>query len=288
MRHGDAAEARGKTCIREAAVAAVLIERIPLIGESGDDKIRQTIVVVIGEVHAHAGERAAVSIHGNTGEETDFLKRSVTLVVIEKLDHGIVGHEDVDAAVTVIIGKGDAEALAGLREAALLRHFGEMAVAVIVVHERRDGLEDVGVTIGAVALLVFAAPDVVEIPLHVTQNDKIEQAVVVQVHPSGASRPSAAGDASLLRYVSERAVAVVVVELVASVGGYEDVFVAVIVVVTYGDAHSIACTLQAGAFRRIFEGAVGFLVEEAIPVLRSGFLGNRTFWRWIGERSAVH
>src|SRR6266566_3479385 len=175
MRHGDAAEAAGEAGVRKAAVAGVLIERIPLIGESGDDKIRQTIVVVIGEVHAHAGKGAAVSIHGSTGEESDFLKRSVTFVVIEKLDHGVVGDENVDVAVAIVIRKGDAEPLAGLREAALLRHFGEMTVAVIVVYERRDGLEDIWMTIGAVAFLVFAAPDVVEVPLHVTQNDEVEQ-----------------------------------------------------------------------------------------------------------------
>src|SRR3989442_3004483 len=109
MQQGDAAEARGKACVRKAAVAGVLIKRIALIGESGDDKIRQTIVVVIGEVHAHARKGAAVSVHGNTGEESDFLKRSVTFVVIKKLDHGVVGDEDVEAAVAIVIRKGDAE-----------------------------------------------------------------------------------------------------------------------------------------------------------------------------------
>src|SRR2546425_633609 len=278
MQHGDAAETAGEAGVRKAAVAGVLINRVALIGKIRDDKIGQTVVVVIGEVHAHAGERAAVAIDSDTGEEANFFERAVALVVIQKLDHGIVGNENVDVAVAVVIGESDAKPLAGLREAALLRQFGEMTVAVIVIHERRDGLEDVGVAIGAMALLVFAAPDVVEIPLHVTQNNQIQQAVAVQIHPGGAGGPSAAGDASLLRYVSERAVAVVVVKLVATVGGYEEVLEAVIVVVTYGDAHSIACALQAGALRHIFEGAVGFLVEEAIPVLRARFLGNGTFW----------
>src|SRR2546426_262928 len=226
-------------------VRILLLNRVEIV-PLRDEKVLPAVVVVIEEANAPPGMQ-----HGDAAEtagEAGVRKAAVAGVLINRV---------------ALIGK--------IRD-------DKIGQTVIVIHERRDGLEDVGVAIGAMALLVFAAPDVVEIPLHVTQNNQIQQAVAVQIHPGGAGGPSAAGDASLLRYVSERAVAVVVVKLVATVGGYEEVLEAVIVVVTYGDAHSIACALQAGALRHIFEGAVGFLVEEAIPVLRARFLGNGTFW----------
>src|SRR5260370_30732392 len=63
---------------------------------------------------------------------------------------------------------------------------------------------------------------------------------------------------------------------------------AVVIVVGPGDSHAVADALQSGLLGHIFKRAVLFLVEEAIPIFRPGFLGNTAFGRWIGERSAIH
>ena len=76
--------------------------------------------------------------------------------------------------------------------------------------------------------------------------------------------------------VGEGAVAVVVVEPVAAEGGYIQVFEAVVVEVTDGDAHAVADALQAGFFGDVLEGAVFFLVVEAVPVGGAGFLRGRS------------
>src|ERR1700730_135908 len=123
-------------------------------------------------------------------------------------------------AITVIIGDSDAQPLAWLTQAYLLRDFGECSVLIIVEHERGNGLEVIGMAICPVAFLVLAAPDIIKIPIQIAQDNQIKESVPVQIHPCGAGRPAASPHARLLRNVSECAIAVVVVELIAPVCGY--------------------------------------------------------------------
>src|SRR5260370_35231328 len=78
---------------------------------------------------------------------------------------------------------------------------------------------------------VLAAPDVVEIPLNVAEDHEIEQAVVVQVHPGSTRGPTAAADSGFFRDVGDRAIAIVVIELVAAVGRHVKIFKPVVSVV---------------------------------------------------------
>ena len=82
---------------------------------------------------------------------------------------------------------------AGCVHADLLGDFGEGAVAVVVIDEGGDGGEDVGVTVGAVALAVLAAPDVFPVPFDVSEDDQVEFPVVIEVDPGGGGGPAHAG-----------------------------------------------------------------------------------------------
>src|SRR6266704_2600603 len=155
-----------------------------------------------------------------------------------------------------------------------------MAVAVVVVDERRNGLKDVGVAVGTVAFFVLATPDIVEIPLKVAEDNKIKQAVIVQIDPSSTGGPTRTGNAGFFGNVGESAIAIVVVEFVAAVGSNVEICEAVVVVVSDSHAHAVAGTLQTRFFGDIFEGAIGFLAVEAVPVigtnlLREGALRSR-------------
>jgi len=72
------------------------------------------------------------------------LEVAVAFVAVEKFKHGVIGHDDVDLAVAVEVGDGDGDAFAGFVEAHLCSDFGEVAVAIIVIDERRDGRKGVG------------------------------------------------------------------------------------------------------------------------------------------------
>src|ERR1700681_3396771 len=136
-----------------------------------------------------------------------------------------------------------------------------MAVAVIMIDERRDRLEIVGMAVGAVAFFVLSAPDVIEVPLDIPENDEVEEAIVIQVHPGNAGGPAAACDAGLLGHVGKGAVPIVVIELVSAVGGHIQILEAVVVVVTHGDSHTITGALEAGLLGDIFKRTVLFLME---------------------------
>jgi hypothetical protein len=66
----------------------------------------------------------------------------------------------------------------------------------------------------------------------------------------------------LVRNIGERAVPIVVVEPVASVGGHVEIFVTVVVVVADGYSHPVALALQARFRGYFFERSVGLLVEQ--------------------------
>src|SRR5580692_4924868 len=110
--------------------------------------------------------------------------------------------------------------------------------------------------IGAPAFPMLSTPDVIEIPLDISQDNEIQQAIVVEIHPGRAGGPSATSHAGLRRNVGECSVAVVVIELIAAIGGDEEVFVAVIVKIAHRNAHTVAHTRKACFLRYVFEGAV--------------------------------
>ncbi len=134
---------------------------------------------------------------------------------------------------------------------------------------------------------VLAAPDIVEVPLHVAQHDEIEQAIVIEVHPGCGRRPTAAAGAGALRDIGEGSVSVVVIEMVAAEAGYIEIVVSVIVVVADSYAHVVSDTLKASLLRYILKGSVRLLMVEAVPILRAGLLRDRSLGRGIAERRSV-
>src|SRR5690349_14417977 len=123
---------------------------------------------------------------------------------------------------------------------------------------------------------MFAAPDVVKIPIQIAKHYQVEQSVVVEINPRCTCRPTFAAYARLAGDVRKGAVAIVVIELVSAKRGDVYVFVAVVVVVSNRNSHSITGTPQPSPFGHVLEGPVGLLVIEAIPVSRVDFLGNRS------------
>ena len=93
-----------------------------------------------------------------------------------------------------------------------------MAVAIIVVNQWRNRLEVVRMAIRAISRFVFAAPDIVKVPLQIAQHNQVQQSVALQINPGGAGGPSSSANARFLGYVGKSAVTVIMVEPVAPVG----------------------------------------------------------------------
>ena len=93
--------------VGEAAIPVILVQRVGLIAEVGNEQIWQTVIVVIGEVHAHAGVCRPVPVHGHSRHQAHFFKCAVTLIVIEEFEHRVIGDANIQAAVAVVVGKRD-------------------------------------------------------------------------------------------------------------------------------------------------------------------------------------
>jgi hypothetical protein len=135
---------------------------------------------------------------------------------------------------------------------------------------------------------MFAAPDIAEVPLQIAEHDQIEQAVIIQIHPSRAGGPSAAADPRLFRHIAESAVAIVVIKLVTAVSGDIEIFIAIVVIVAHGDAHAKTHARKPGFLRDVFEGSIRFLVEEAIPILGVRLGRNDSSRSRIAQGGSIH
>ena len=85
---------------------------VTLIGKVGDDDVWPSIIVVIVERHAHAGERSTVCIDRCPGKETCLFERAVSIVVLKKFDHRIIRDKDVWMPIAIEVGDRDSEAFA--------------------------------------------------------------------------------------------------------------------------------------------------------------------------------
>src|ERR1035437_464975 len=206
----------------------------------------------------------------------------------QELRHRVVGHENVDTPVPIVVRNGDPQSFCRLVKAQLMRHLSEVAVAVVVIYEHANRRENVGITDPAVTVAGLTAPDIVPVPRDITFYDQVEQAIVIEIDPGGRRRPAAAGDARFLSNIAECAVAVVMVEAVSSVSGNENIFVPIVVVVGYSDTHAVSNPFESRFFSDVLKRSVGFLMEHAIPVLRGCLLRDEPLRCRIVVRRTIY
>src|SRR5258708_15572388 len=139
--------------IAKRAGALIAKQHIALVGEIRHDDIGQAIVVVVAEVDSHACEGLAVFVVAHAGEQADFAKRAVAIVVIEETLHRIVRYKNIGKTIAVVVGKGNSEPLATrIGDSGLLRNIGESTVAVVVIEDIRQAVVVIGVAVGTNAV----------------------------------------------------------------------------------------------------------------------------------------
>src|ERR1700761_3981044 len=116
MKLRDAGKPFSLANIRKASVPIILVQSVFLIGEIVYYQIRVAIVIVIGKVSSHSSVGLPVVVHGNLSCEASLFEGSVPSVVIQKLDHRVIGNEEIDMAIAVIICDRNSQALAGFRD----------------------------------------------------------------------------------------------------------------------------------------------------------------------------
>src|SRR5882672_1009611 len=207
--------------------------------EVSDKNVRPAVSINIGGVGSHPRFGLAVFADGDAGLEGHFAEAPVTIVTEEEVRVGVVGDEDILPAVVVEVKSNNAQTAAGMRpDLGSFSNIGEGAVAVVMVERRLLPAKLIRVAVSSVARLLVTAPEVIiRRPGHVIGNREIELAVPVIIEPCGARRPfTFVRDAGSLGNIRKGSVAVVMIEYRTVVAERHQIGVAVIVVISHGDA----------------------------------------------------
>ena len=197
-------DAGGRARVLEVPAVDAVIERVLIVREGGEDEIQATVTVVVAGVHAHARLRAAVTVHGNACGLADFLEASVPEVVVEEVGIRIVGDEQIDQAVIVVVGRHDAEAVraAAIGETVRVGRFDEPAVADVLEEQvglaRQPGGPDHDVRAVAPDERALRALQRVPRRVDVARDVEVEIAVAVGVEKRAAAAPAASRETRLL------------------------------------------------------------------------------------------
>ena len=281
QRHPEAREAparrsqSGGRCGVDEETAVVSKKRVGLRVEVHDQQILIAVGVDIGRVDAHAGLRRAVLIDRHAVHQRRVRERAVALVHPEVVRRAVVGHEDVDAAVGIEVGRHDAQAVAdrGLQPGTR-RDVRERAVAAVV--EQQVGGRRVVVARRAVvghARQAVALPLGGRAPVDVARHEEIEPAVRVVIEERGARAPAGSGDAGRRRHVAKAPAPVVLEQHVPPEVRDIQVGVAVVVVIAGRDAHAVPGASAPLPLRHVVEAARRRVAEEAVAgcLLGAGF-----------------
>src|ERR1700691_571822 len=243
--------------IRKSGLAVISIDGKSFIVQSDEGDIGQAIVVQIAKIGAHAGYYVSLFGQSDAGVKRDFFKQPVAFVVEQKIEDLVVGDKYVRQAVSVVVSYAHSHALARVRtNSRLRRNILECSVAIVqkqlvgqrLVHFRMTILRP---TFG------FAVRFFVHIPCHIVHDEKVQQPIIINVHPGAADRPQrpvllvGLGQARFSGYVGERSIAVVVIEGVAMNSGNKNVVKAVVVVIADGHADVISGARESGLFGHI-------------------------------------
>ena len=155
------------------------------------------VAVVVAGVGAHAGLGPGLAVHRHAGGEPHALEAAVPEVAIQEVGVRVVGHEEIDEAVVVVVGRDDAEAVGAGRIGEAVRLGGLREAAVPEVLEEQIGLagqpgrsdHDAGPV--APDERPLRAHDVVPGRLDVARDIQVQVAVGIGVEERAAGAPAA-------------------------------------------------------------------------------------------------
>ena len=292
-----------QTCGADAPARALVPEHPPVVDvqgaplprQLGDEEVLVTIVVEVAGVHPHVGLGHSGGAERRPPQQRAVPEGAVALVDPQLVLPLVVGDEQIEPAVVVVVGGSGAESRPELPpHPGLERHVRERPVAEIAVqpvrlsrtHLRRAVVRRSG---RRIALPVRFLGVVQVVP-----DEQIEPAVAVVVEEGGGNAPPGTGGAGLGRDVGERPVPLVPVHLVGPEPRQVEVDRAVVVVVAGGHAHAVAARGDARLVRHVPEPQPALPAGPRLeivaiqPVARRLPRGRRQEWIAVPEPSALH
>ena len=129
----------------KAAFPIVVVERLVVVGEIGDQQVDQAVVHVVAYGQAHGCDLAALVVQRKAGDIALIFKRAVALINVEVVGLGVVGHQQIDFAVVIYIHKDRSESVVGVLvgDAGFLANVCKGSVAIVVEEMIRLALQTV-------------------------------------------------------------------------------------------------------------------------------------------------
>src|SRR5205814_5784582 len=101
------------------------------------------IFIEIGRVHSHPGARSSLGAVADVCLQSHLFEASAALIHKQEIGYGVIGDEEIHAAIVVDVRGNDAPGFAEmLRYSGLLTHVGESSVAIVVEQPTRHRFED--------------------------------------------------------------------------------------------------------------------------------------------------
>src|SRR5258708_33179765 len=102
------------TVIAEESIAFVAEQRAGFATEGRHDQTGLAAVIQIAKIHAHAGNGNSIVGIGDEGLDADFIESFATTVLKKKIPVVVVGDKNIHPAIIVVVGNGNAHALADM------------------------------------------------------------------------------------------------------------------------------------------------------------------------------
>src|SRR5262249_46444563 len=111
IRIAGPALSRGPTHIIEAPGAQIAVKRIGLLFKVSDKKAQAPTMIIIAKIHSHVSQFQAFTTQRDAREQSHISERSIVIVVIEIVRHGVIRNQEIGPAIVVVIGPYRAEAI---------------------------------------------------------------------------------------------------------------------------------------------------------------------------------
>src|SRR5208282_2292775 len=217
------------------------------------------------------------------------LERTVTLIAIELIGLGIIGHEQVRPAIVIVVEHGYAQGLrAAVENSAGGGDILKGSIAVIVKQPAGFSAVGFGRAIRFVPAVETAKHIVLGRPLDVVADKQVQQSVAVEIKPQGGRAHSLpATQPARLSNIDECALAGVLEQPVLAYAGNQDVRIAVVIVISDRNPHAVHLGVEPGVLGHVGECAVTIVaIELERTGLRRPFISGPIFM--FGPIAAVH
>ena len=110
LRAARGGEIRRQGAVGEQAAAEVPAQGVRLVDEVGVEQVDAAVAVEVLGDDAHAGRGLARPVVGDARRGADLLESQAPEVAEQEVRRPVVGHEEVEPAVAVEVGDGQAQA----------------------------------------------------------------------------------------------------------------------------------------------------------------------------------